>query len=173
MSSCSKNASLIQDEQMKQTLAVTTANGNGVNAVSISESANFHYYDYVWNSCANEWVQLRAQDILNCGAWSAITWSLIYFILIFPILQALGSIQEMNFAQHNLQLFQYRRFHGQLTGLPAKRVHSFYYSRRWHLIYNWKWLASYCQWKWHCNFFLYYRRWYCDLSINYLQFENH
>lgn len=56
MSSCSKNASLIQNEQKDQTLFAATS--NGVNAVPISESSNFDYYYSIWNSCANEWVQL-------------------------------------------------------------------------------------------------------------------
>jgi hypothetical protein len=56
MSSCSKNASLTQDEQMEPTVAAAAS--KGINAVPISESSNFDYYNYIWNSCANEWVQL-------------------------------------------------------------------------------------------------------------------
>lgn len=56
MSSCSKNVSRIQEEQTQQSIPATIA--NGVNAVPISDNANFDYYNYIWNSCANEWVQL-------------------------------------------------------------------------------------------------------------------
>ena len=58
MGSCSKEVSISQDELTTE-VATTAAITNGVNAVSINESANFVYFNYIWNPCTNEWIELQ------------------------------------------------------------------------------------------------------------------
>ena len=58
ISSCSKDTSLSPNEQPLQEITTAAATTNGVNAIPINEKANFDYYNYLWNTCTNEWIQL-------------------------------------------------------------------------------------------------------------------
>lgn len=57
MISCSKETPLPLNDKRQQE-ATIAATSNRVNAVPIDESANFDYYNYVWNPCSNEWIAL-------------------------------------------------------------------------------------------------------------------
>ena len=144
MSSCSKDASLIRDEQIEET--ATMAAANGINAVPISEKANFDYYNYIWNSCANEWVQLSGTGHFELRGM--ISESKITYILHFNLSNVRGiglntgneflTTQSFNYSNTasftgNQQVYQQR---GSIHFIDPSGDASFTIENDWHLTVN-------------------------------------